>query len=243
MRLAIMQPYFLPYIGYFQLINAVDKFVILDDVNYINRGWINRNRLPDGDGTRWLTLPLVGASQNRLIRDISICPDDGWKAKMLRTVQQSYAGASEYDQAFHMFQEWLNSTSENLSDFLYETLMDICRHCGICTEIVPTSMVYPKGELKGQQRILDICMREKATVYLNPPGGKDLYDASLFAAAGVELLFLQPAIKQLQLKFSGSEGPVLSILDLLMRNSPDALQRAVQKCDLVRPVGPTIPTF
>ncbi len=228
-----MQPYFLPYIGYFQLINAVDKFVILDDVNYINRGWINRNRLPEGEGTRWLTLPLIGASQNRLIRDISICPDDGWKSKMLRTVEQCYAGASEYDQTFLVFQKWLNSTLENLSDFIYQTLIDICHYCEICTEIVPTSTVYPKGELKGQHRILDICIREQATIYVNLLGGKDLYDPKLFSAAGVELRFLEPDISNLNVRCNGSNGPVLSILDVLMQNSKKILHPAVRAGELI----------
>ena len=94
MRLAIMQPYFLPYIGYFQLMAAVDRFVILDDVNYIKGGWINRNRLPARNGTMWLTLPLVGASPNRIIREIEILPDNGWKRAMERTVALTYAEAT-----------------------------------------------------------------------------------------------------------------------------------------------------
>ena len=83
MRIAVMQPYFLPYIGYWQLIRAVDTFVILDDVNYINRGWINRNRISIRGEPCWMTLPLVGASQNKLISEINLLPDDGWKSRLV----------------------------------------------------------------------------------------------------------------------------------------------------------------
>src|SRR5512140_19777 len=89
--IAIMQPYFLPYIGYFQLMAAVDKFVVFDDVNYINRGWINRNRLLLNGGAHTFTVPLRGASQNKLICDIELAEDDGWRDKLLRTISQSYA--------------------------------------------------------------------------------------------------------------------------------------------------------
>jgi hypothetical protein len=229
MKVAIMQPYFLPYLGYFQLMAAVDRFVILDDVNYINRGWINRNRLPAGDGTAWMTLPLVGASQNRLIRDIEIVVDDGWKAKFERSVAAAYAQAPELAAILPLFQKWLGLASGNLSAFLVHCISDVAHHLGIPVQIVPTSSVHPKMDLKGQERILNICLREGANVYVNPPGGRELYDAAAFTRAGVELCFLQPHLSTLPLRHSGTEGPVLSILDLMMLNPKDALQQALPR--------------
>lgn len=231
MKIAVMQPYFLPYLGYFQLIASVDKFVILDDVHYINRGWINRNRIPNGDSTRWLTLPLRDASQNRLICDLDILPDDGWKAKMQRAVSACYSKAPERLAIMSLMDQWLQQATGNLSAFLARTLADITGHCGIFTEIVHSSRIYPKGSLSGQQRILDICVREGASIYVNPPGGIDLYDPSLFAAVGLELRFLKPQLTNLGIRSSGLDGPVLSILDLMMFNTPDALHKAVYTFD------------
>ncbi|MCP4172228.1 MAG: WbqC family protein [Fuerstiella sp.] len=234
--IAIMQPYFLPYIGYFQLMSAVDRFVILDDVNYINRGWINRNRIPNTstDATQWLTVPLRRASQNRLIRELSIASDNGWKNCMLRTIRNCYARSPESADMIPRFERWLNTAHGNLSDFLRRTLADIAERCDITTTIIPTSSVYPRNGLRGQNRILDICRQEGATTYVNPAGGRHLYDHTLFQAAGVELMFLNPEINPLQLAFSESCGPVISILDLLMRNPPDLLQQVIHSSELQR---------
>lgn len=222
-----MQPYFLPYIGYFQLMAAADRFVFLDDVNYINRGWINRNRLPTPQGPAWFTLPLVGASQNRLICDIDIKDDDGWKRSLERTISVTYSKAPCFAEVFPLFQEFLSAASGNLAQFLSRTLQETAVWLGLTTRFVPSSSIYPKEELKGQHRILDICLREGVDTYVNPPGGRELYDDSVFSAAGVQLQFLRPELQNLQLASSCADGPVLSILDLMMYNSQQLLRQAV----------------
>lgn len=222
-----MQPYFLPYIGYFQLMAAADRFVFLDDVNYINRGWINRNRLPTPQGPAWFTLPLVGASQNRLICELDIKPDDGWKRSLERTISMTYSKAPYYREVFPLFQGFLSAASGNLAQFLSRNLQEIAAWLGLTTQFVHSSSIYPKEELKGQHRILDICLREGVDIYVNPPGGRELYDDSVFSTAGVQLQFLKPELQNLQLTSCGEDGPVLSILDLMMNNSPQALQQAV----------------
>jgi WbqC-like protein family len=227
MKLAIMQPYFLPYIGYFHLMAAVDKFVILDDVNFINRGWINRNRISVNNQSHWLTVPLVKASQNRLINEVDIVGDDGWKAKMLRTVEASYTHAPFAETVLNLFTEVLANAEGRLSTFLFRTLRQVASYVGTNVCIVETSAIYPKGDRKGQHRILDICLREGATTYVNPPGGRELYDSELFGSAGVELLFLDPSLGSLPLRYSGQEGPVFSVLDLMMLNSQSALKEAI----------------
>lgn len=223
-----MQPYFLPYIGYFQLMAAADRFVFLDDVNYIKRGWINRNRLRTPQGPAWFTLPLVGASQNRLICDLDIKPDDdGWKRSLERTISTTYSKAPCFPEVFPLFQGFLSDASGNLAHFLSRNLTEIASWLGLNTQFVPSSSIHPKGELKGQHRILDICLREGADVYVNPPGGRELYDAPVFSEAGVLLQFLRPELQNLQLTSVGEEGPVLSILDLMMYNSQESLRQAV----------------
>jgi hypothetical protein len=228
MKLAIMQPYFLPYIGYFQLMAAVDKFVVLDDVNYIVRGWVNRNRIATEQGARWLTLPVANASQNRLIRELDIAPDTGWKQSLTGLVGQSYRGASQAATVVPQFTRWVEGAHGNLSAFVTGVLREVKDMLGIGAEVVASSSIYPKNGMAGASRIVDICRRENATTYINPTGGRELYDPAQFAAAGVELKFIELALQPGQLRHGGDEGPVLSILDLLMHNEIGALRRAAR---------------
>ena len=227
MKLAVMQPYLFPYLGYWQLLAAVDKFVILDDVNYINRGWINRNRVAVNGKPAWFTVPLVGASQNRLINEMEIVPDNGWKRKMERMMSEAYAQAPEAQDVLPLLHRWLAGASGSLSRFLYETIKEVATFLGIATTIVPSSSIYPKNDLKGQFRILDICRREGATTYVNPPGGSEIYDAELFRRAGIELIFLQPDLHTGQLQSGADEGVVLSIIDHMLCNPREMLVDAV----------------
>ncbi|MBU1427036.1 MAG: WbqC family protein [Gammaproteobacteria bacterium] len=228
-KLAIMQPYFFPYLGYWQLLAAVDTLVLLDDVNYINRGWINRNRIALNGEPTWLTVPLRGASQNKLICDIEIAPDDGWKKRMQRTLSTAYAKAPQSASVLALFEQWLAHADGNLSAALHHSITQVADAIDIKTTIVPSSGIYPKGELKGADRILDICQREGASVYVNPPGGRELYDAEAFRQAGIELMFLQPDLHQNELRTGASDGSVLSILDSLMHNPAEELAEAVKR--------------
>lgn len=225
MKLAVMQPYFLPYIGYFQLMASVDSFVALDDVNYINRGWINRNQIATPNGLQWLTIPLVGASQNRLINELDIAPDTGWKKTMVKSVQMAYARAEQAPRTVPWFESVVAAATGNLSSFLAFTLTEVRRELGIAATIIPTSSIYPKDGLRGQDRILDICRRAGATTYVNASGGRELYDAPSFAAHNIELQFMQTHVDA-ELRHGGAEGTSPSILDLMMHNSTDVLRRA-----------------
>ncbi|MEN3297460.1 MAG: hypothetical protein V7642_6713 [Burkholderiales bacterium] len=228
MKVAIMQPYFLPYLGYFQLIAAVDKFVLLDDVNYINRGWINRNQISLLGQPIWLTLPLSAASQNRLIRDIDIFADDGWQDRHAKLVSQAFGKAPHGPAAIEMYRRWLGRAEGNLSVFLHAALCDICCYLGIDTEIVPSSSIYAKDSLKAHHRILDICLREGASQYINPPGGVELYDKDFFARAGIELVFFKPELYSSTLHSGGRDGGVFSILEMIAYNSRALIQRCLQ---------------
>jgi hypothetical protein len=231
MKVGIMQPYFLPYIGYFQLMAAVDKFVLLDDVNFINRGWVNRNRIAVNGQPSWLTVPLSGASQNRLIREIDIAPDDGWVRKMHRAVAVAYAKAPEADSVIPIFESWLSKAAGNLADFLLLTLSETAARLGIETEILPTSSIFPKNGHKGQERILNICRELGASSYINPPGGRELYDRGLFSDARMELSFLRPNLGALRL--AGPPGDAsLSILHILMHKSREEAAQAAGTFDL-----------
>lgn len=226
MRLAIMQPYFLPYIGYFQLMSAVDKLVLLDDVTFINGGWINRNRIAVKGAPYWVTLPLAQASQNRRINEIEIVDDPSWRRKTARTVEMSYGSAPFAHDILPLFSDMLKDARGFLSPFLFRQLRRVADYIGIDTAIEDTATIYPKEGRSGQERILDICAREGATGYVNLPGGRNLYDPGLFTSAGIELLFLEPNLPALTLQHSGDDGPSLSILDLLMLNSVATIREA-----------------
>lgn len=222
-----MQPYFLPYIGYFQLMACADKLILLDDVNFVRRGWVNRNRIAVNGVIHWLTIPLTGASQNRLINQILITSDPAWKRKMMRKVELSYGAAAYRDKVLPLFAKIIDAASGQLSPFLFFQLRLVANYLGIPVTIEPTSAAYPKDGRSGQDRILDICRREGAKSYLNLPGGRELYDLKSFAARGIELRFIDVNLAGLRLKYSGGEGPSLSILDLLMLNSPSAIRKAI----------------
>jgi len=226
-KIAIMQPYFLPYIGYWQLIAAVDKFIILDDVNYINRGWINRNRILCNQVPTWITLPLVGASQNKLICDLEILPDDGWRLKMEKLVTHSYCKAPYYDIIFPFFQRLLADAHGNLSDFLFTSISALSNQMQLKTEIIPTSRNFPKGDLRGQDRIIDICKQIVACQYVNPPGGRELYNSEPFLDAGISLFFLTPISDPSDVEPLLAGDQTLSILDLMMNNRIDSISNAI----------------
>jgi hypothetical protein len=232
LRLAIMQPYLFPYLGYWQLLSAVDRFVVLDDVNYINRGWINRNRVAVNGSPVWLTVPLQGASQNRLICDIDIVADNGWKGKMMRMMTTAYARAPQAEPALQLFGDWLAGAGGNLSAALVDSLRRVAAALEIDVDIVATSRHHARNGLTGQDRILDICRRESATTYVNLPGGRALYDPAAFRDADIELTFLEPDLHIDHLRSGGGDGAVLSILDSMMYNSRSALAAAVRQFGL-----------
>lgn len=232
MKIAIMQPYILPYIGYFQLIKAVDKFIIYDDVNFINRGWINRNRLLVGGKDSLFTIPLKEASQNKLIHEIEVNWDAAWKSKFLKTLEQSYKKAPFYADVLPLVQASLALDNVPISEVIVENLRILCSYLDIKTEIIASSRSYNNQHLKAQERILDICLQEKAHQYINPIGGIELYDKTVFEEKGTVLNFIKAkAISYPQ--FKNEFVPWLSILDVLMFNSVAQIQVFLEEYELV----------
>ncbi|MDI9879183.1 WbqC family protein [Flectobacillus longus] len=232
MKLAIMQPYIFPYIGYFQLIKAVDKFVIYDDVNFINRGWINRNRILVNGKDSLFTIPLKEASQNKLINEIEVNWDDAWKAKWFKTLEQSYKKAPFFQQIKPIVEQTLELEKTIFSEIIVENLKLINAYLGITTEIIPSSSIYQNTDLKAQTRILDICLQEKANHYINPIGGIELYQKEIFEEKGMQLNFIKSKpVQYPQLK--NDFVPWLSILDVLMFNSVEQIQTFLDSYELV----------
>ncbi|MHA1342680.1 MAG: WbqC family protein [Promethearchaeota archaeon] len=232
MKLGIMQPYLFPYIGYFQLINAVDKFIILDDVNFIKRGWINRNYILVNGKKNLFTVPLEKASQNKLIKDTYVVSDTKWKINFLKTIKFSYSRAPYFKNIYPIIQIIINNKENNLSKFIYYSLIKINEYLNIKTKIVPSSEIYRNNHLKGQYRILDICKKEKANHYINPPGGQELYERALFEKNGIKINFIKTNYFFYK-QFNNEFVPNLSILDILMFNSKDRIYQFLKEYMLI----------
>lgn len=230
-RLAVMQPYLFPYIGYFHLMHAVDRFVVLDDVGYIKGGWINRNViLVDGTPTRF-TLPVHNVSQNRLILEHERADDERWCSRWLRTLERSYGKAPCFVPTFDLVISVLADPERRLSPWITMTLQRICTHLSLPVTIIPTSSIYANAEIRGQERMIDICWREHATQYVNAGGGTSLYSPSRFDAASINLRFVRSRFTPYS-QAATSFVPGLSILDVLMHNHPEEIRERLFTYDL-----------
>jgi hypothetical protein len=222
MRLAIMQPYFFPYIGYFQLIAAVDRFVLYDNVKYTKKGWINRNRyLLEGRDVVF-SVPLKSDSDFREVRERQVAEDFDRRG-LLERIRQAYRKAPCFEPAFAVLEKAVSNPERNLFGFVRQSLADVCAYLGVATPIVPSSEIPIDHSLRGEQKVVAICRQAGASVYVNAIGGRELYRAAAFSAHGIELRFLKSrAIEYPQL--GAAFVPWLSILDVLMFNSPDTIR-------------------
>lgn len=216
MKLAIMQPYFIPYLGYYHLLTSVDLFVVYDDIKYTKGSWINRNRLLFGSSVCYVTVPLSKDSDALPVNARVISPE--WprrNAGYLRRIDQHYRTRANYAAARALYAEITGHPRDNLFDFLDHSLRTTARHLGIGTEIVRSSAVGDFSRLRGADKVKAICHALGATRYVNPVGGMALYDRVDFAAAGIELSFVRSRLPPYD---QGEVGfvPGLSIIDLLM---------------------------
>jgi hypothetical protein len=228
-KLGIMQPYFFPYLGYFQLIRAVDCFVVYDDVNFIKGGWINRNFILGKGEPQRVTLQLFGASPNKLINAVEVGAN---RSKLIKTIAQLYGRAPYFDAVFPLIEECLSCSEKNLARYLEYLLRQVCAQLGIPTRIVVSSDVEKDTALKGADKVIAICKRLEADVYVNAIGGKKLYDRQRFHEQGLQLFFLQMgaiAYRQYGAPFT----PNLSIIDVMMFNAPEQLSALLQDFTLV----------
>lgn len=232
MKLGIMQPYFLPYIGYWQLLNAVDQYVIYDDVNFINRGWINRNRILINGKPAYFNLPVLGASQNKLIREIKVNHDKKLKDKNLKTIELAYKKAPYFSAVFPEVKRIMESEEESLSGFILDSIKIICSYLGIHTELFVSSSLKKNNALKGQDKVLEICSVMGAAKYYNAIGGQKLYSYEKFAEQGIHLYFLKSDdIEYAQ--FNNEFQQNLSILDVMMFNSVSEIREILEKYTLI----------
>jgi len=227
-----MQPYFFPYIGYFQLISASNVFVLHDDVQYITGGWVNRNRILLNGEDRMITFPVQKAAYALPINARSYVSDNQGLKHIVNQVKQAYAKAPCYRQVFPLLEELLTFSDRNVARFNENLVRRICDFIGIRTSIITSSCLDKDDSLSGQARVLDICRRVGATDYANPIGGTKLYDQEAFQSSGITLRFLAAQDERYR-QHDDKWVPFLSIIDVLMFNSVQEVQRLLTRYRLL----------
>ncbi len=231
MKAGIMQPYFFPYIGYWQLMNAVDVYVIYDDVNYIKRGWINRNRILINGSPHFFNLPVCGASQNKRICEIRVNHDERLVRKNLTALKLNYGKAPYFDKVYPLLERILQCRKTNLTEYLRESIEGISSYLDIHTKLLQSSSLKKDDRLKGEEKVLDICRILGADTYINAAGGRGLYSSLRFKEQGIQLYFLETGdIRYRQAGDSFYEN--LSIIDVMMFNSKEDIKVMLEKYTL-----------
>ena len=229
MKIGIMQPYIFPYIGYFQLINAVDVFVIYDNIQYTKKGWINRNRILCNGKDEYFSIPIQKDSDFLNVVERHLASD--WnkeKLKITNKIKESYRKAPYFTSVFSLIEDCFSYESKNLFDFILNALNKVLSCLSIDTKIMVSSSIPIDHSLKSEQKVIAICKELKADIYINPIGGLELYNKSTFLNNDIKLQFIKTNSFQYQ-QFQNEFIPFLSILDVLMHNSIDEVRQYLKK--------------
>ena len=225
MRLGIMQPYFLPYIGYFQLIAAVDQFIIYDNIKYTKKGWINRNRFLQNGKDATFSLPLKKDSDSLDICERELAADFD-RERLLNQLRGAYRRAPHFEQTFSLIEQIVRYPESNLFLFLHNGIAQVCTHLGITTNIIVASEVDIDHQLRAQDKVLALCEALDATALVNAIGGMELYSKQVFSNKGIELDFIKPLpFKYAQ--FGYLFVPWLSIIDVMAFNPLHVVQQQI----------------
>ncbi len=234
MKLAVMQPYFFPYIGYFQLINAVDTFVVYDNIEFTKKGWFNRNRLLLNGRVDYFTINIKKDSDFLDVRDREISPVyfDKEMPKILRQIEQSYKKAPLFETVFPLIREIFEFQEYNLFRYIFNSILRLIRYFDLATEVVISSTIPIDHTLKGKWKLFEICHGLSAGHYINPIGGTALYAKSDFLEKDIILSFI--STKPLVYNQFGNEFvPNLSIIDVMMFNSRETIRSFLDEYELV----------
>ena len=231
MKLAIMQPYFFPYIGYFHLANAVDSFVVYDNIQYTKKGWINRNRILKNGSDALISLPIKRASDYLDIRQRSMA-DDFNRKKMLNRIRGAYSGAPYFKLTFPLIEQIIQNENTNLFRFLHNSIVKSFEHLGIATAIRKSSDIDINHNLKGQDKVLALCEALGASTYVNAIGGIELYSKKAFLERNIDLKFIRSNLIEYP-QFKHDFCPWLSIIDVMMFNSMKDLNQHLNSYTLI----------
>ncbi len=228
-----MQPYLFPYIGYFHLINSVDEFVIYDDVQWMKGGWINRNRILGAEGPEYITLPIQKDSYKKNINERQFTElIDVAKEDILERMQEDYREAPYFEDTFSFVKKCFDNNERNASRFISSTIRDCSKHLGLKTDFIESSTLKIKEGLRAQERVIYINKILESDQYNNAIGGRELYNKSVFRENSIDLYFVEP---QLEAYNQGRDNfyPGLSIIDVMMFNSPKKINKMLRDYQLV----------
>lgn len=226
MKLAIMQPYFLPYIGYYQLIAAVDTFVVYDNIKYTKKGWINRNRMLLNGTDAMFSLPLAKGSDSLDVMQRELASDFD-RSRLLNQFKGAYGRAPYFEPTFALLDRLVRHEEQNLFRYIHHSIVEACEHIGIATKVQISSDIPIDHNLKAQDKVLALCRAIGTDTYINPIGGLDLYSKDDFRKEGVELKFIRSRPFEYA-QFDAPFVPWLSIIDVLMFNPLNVVRECIQ---------------
>ncbi len=229
-----MQPYIFPYIGYFQLIHSADVFVFYDDVHFIKKGWINRNQILLNQEAFKFTIPLIGASQNKLINEIDVFWESNFDKKLLQQIEQSYRNAPHFKQVFELIQQIFAKKTLRISDLAIQSVQQVCDYIGLKRVFLKSSEL-PIESVEGRaERLMHITKFLDSYHYINAVNGQELYDKEYFNRSDIQLNFLSPILKPYhQGESSLPFVPYLSILDLLMWEEKEDILSLISSYEII----------
>ena len=216
MKLGIMQPYFLPYIGYFQLIASVDQFIVYDNIKYTKKGWINRNRMLLNGKDVMFSLPLKKGSDSLNVVERELAAEFD-RSKLLDQFKGAYRRAPQFELTYPILERVVQHEEANLFRFIHHSIVQLCQHLGIQTEIRISSEIVMDHVLKGKDKVLALCKAAGADTYINTIGGVELYAKCDFRIQGIDLQFIKARSFEYA-QFMNAFVPWLSIVDVLMFN-------------------------
>lgn len=232
-KIAIMQPYIFPYIGYFQLINSVDEFIIYDNIQYTKKGWINRNRILANGKDQLITLPIKKDSDylNIVNRELSESWDKD-KNKILNIIRSTYHKAPYFSEIYKLISKCLNNEEKNLYKFIFDSIININEFLEIKTKIIVSSTINIDHSLKSKDKVIALCKARNASIYINAIGGMDLYNKEEFKQHQIDLSFIKSNPIEYK-QFNNEFIPWLSIIDVMMFNSKDQIKEYLNSYTLV----------
>lgn len=231
-KIAIMQPYLFPYIGYWQLINAVDTFVLFDDVNFIKKGWINRNNILLNAQKHLFTLPLKKVSQFSHINEIQVTDETKTKSNILKTIQMAYSKAPFYNDIFPIIEKSILFDGTSVSSLINYSIIEVLKYLDIKKEIVFSSEIKKNEALSSQEKIINIVKILNGKTYINPIGGQDLYNKEDFSKENLNLFFIKTN-EIIYKQFKNEFIPNLSFIDVLMFNPPQKIKEMLDNYELI----------
>jgi hypothetical protein len=229
MIVGIMQPYFFPYIAYFQLINAVDEFIIYDNIQFTKKGWINRNRILVNGTDEYITIPLKKDSDFLDVKDRYLSQE--WpneRKKILNRITESYRKASHFNIIYPIIERIMMYEDKNLFAFIFNSIKEVNQYLDIKTPLIVSSFISINHDLKAENKVIELCKARKAKTYINPIGGVELYNKETFKNKGLELKFLK-ANNITYPQFKNDFVPFLSIIDVMMFNSLEDIKVIINK--------------